>query len=410
MSINRLQVKNFKSFKDLDIELGNLNIIIGANASGKSNFINIFRFLKDISTFGLENAVSLQGGIEYLRNINLGNKEEFEIKISNNKPNISKHRFKDRKVTFVADEVNYNLKLFFSGRKNVLKVSKHISELTGNVFKVDEEFNETDFIGKGKITLSLNNDKICEKFESDNLTFDIDDLYPIQLLDSLHLNKKLILEKFFLSNTSVYFFDSKIFDFDPKLPKKAIPITGKADLEEDGSNLSIVLRNIISDKDKKRKFNNLIKELLPFVKNMEVENTSDKSLLFRMQEIYSGKEFLPASFLSDGTINLTALIIALYFEKRCVTIIEEPERNIHPNLMSKLMEMMKDASKSKQIIITTHNPEIVKNADINDIYLMVRDRDGFSKIVKPKDSNSVQTFLDNDMTLDELYVQNLLES
>ena len=45
MAIKRIKAKNFKSFRELDVELGDLNILIGANASGKSNFADIFRFL-----------------------------------------------------------------------------------------------------------------------------------------------------------------------------------------------------------------------------------------------------------------------------------------------------------------------------------------------------------------------------
>jgi hypothetical protein len=55
-------------------------------------------------------------------------------------------------------------------------------------------------------------------------------------------------------------------------------ITGKAELDEDGSNLSLVLRNVMQDKEKRRKFSNLLKEMLPFVEDLDVENFSDKPL------------------------------------------------------------------------------------------------------------------------------------
>jgi len=204
------------------------------------------------------------------------------------------------------------------------------------------------------------------------------------------------------------FGDVSIYDFDPKLPKKATPITGKAELEEDGSNLAIILKNIIENKDKERRFSNFVRDLLPFINKVDVERFADKSLLFKLQECYFPKDYLPASLISDGTINITALIIALYFEKKSLTIIEEPERNIHPHLISKIINMMKDASKKKQIIVTTHNPEMVKNADLEDILLVSRDKDGFSTITRPADKVEVNTFLKNEIGIEELYVQNLL--
>jgi predicted ATPase len=131
------------------------------------------------------------------------------------------------------------------------------------------------------------------------------------------------------------------------------------------------------------------------------------SLFMKVKEIYSGK-YIPASMISDGTINIAALIVALFFEERPVTIIEEPERNIHPALISKLVAILKDASQRKQIIVTTHNPEMVKHVDIEDITLITRDRNGFSHLSKPVDKQEVRTFLEHEIGIDELFIQDLL--
>lgn len=69
--IKKIRISNFKSFKELKLELGNFNILIGVNVSGKFNFVQIFKFLRNTRNHGLENAISLQGGVEYLRNINI---------------------------------------------------------------------------------------------------------------------------------------------------------------------------------------------------------------------------------------------------------------------------------------------------------------------------------------------------
>ncbi len=91
-----------------------------------------------------------------------------------------------------------------------------------------------------------------------------------------------------------------------------------------------------------------------------------------------------------------------------MTIIEEPERNIHPYLISKIVSMMKDASQKKQIIVTTHNPEAVKHASLEDILLVNRDKEGFSNICRPTEKIEIKTFLENEIGIEELYVQNLL--
>ncbi|KZX09993.1 AAA family ATPase [Methanobrevibacter filiformis] len=67
--LTNLKIENFKTFKNIDINLKNFNLLIGSNASGKSNFVSIFRFLNDIANVGLNDAISNQGGIKYLKNL-----------------------------------------------------------------------------------------------------------------------------------------------------------------------------------------------------------------------------------------------------------------------------------------------------------------------------------------------------
>ena len=71
MAITKIRISNFKSFDDETVDLNDFNLLVGANASGKSNFVQAFRFLGDIATHGLEDAISLQGGVEYLRNLTI---------------------------------------------------------------------------------------------------------------------------------------------------------------------------------------------------------------------------------------------------------------------------------------------------------------------------------------------------
>lgn len=104
-------------------------------------------------------------------------------------------------------------------------------------------------------------------------------------------------------------------------------------------------------------------------------------------------------------------VLALYFEEKSFIIIEEPERNIHPKLISKLINMMNDVSKrtNKQITITTHNPEIVKHSDLGNILLVDRNNECMSRIIKPSESDEVKTFLKNEIGVDELFVKDLLQ-
>jgi predicted ATPase len=318
MAIKKIKVSNFKSFDELEVDLRPLNIVIGANAAGKSNFLEIFRFVRDISEHGVENAVSLQGGMEYLANLRIGASRPVALEIL----------LDDHPVGFGFFLLAIDYPPGFRG-----KVAADLRQFLG----------------------------------------------PLA-----------------------------VFDLDPKLPKKATPITGKADLEPDGSNLAIVLRNLLQNEESRKQLTLILRDLLPFVSDLKVERFADKSLLISLEESFAAGSYLPASFLSDGTIHLTALILALYFDKAPVVIIEEPERNIHPHLISKVAAMLADASKKKQVIVTTHNPELVKHAQLEDLLLVRRDAEGFSRISRPAENEQLKVFLENDLGVDELYVQDLL--
>ncbi len=416
MAIRKIKITNFKSFKELEIELGKFNVLIGANASGKSNFVQIFEFLRDIANSGLNNAVSMQGGVEYLRNVNVGASENFSLKVvSDRKFGLLGGRPKEGFTGIEIYETIYEFALKFRKRGLGFEIAKDNLTLKCNFVRLEKQkkkIEENEIIGQGEIILSRGaNGKVkTDLHKPEEVPIEKDDIYPLFLREEKLSDSTLLLQSsfFFLPPLKEIFSDISVYDFDPKLPKKATPITGKVELEEDGSNLSIVLKNITENEEKKRKLFNLVKDLLPFISNLDVEKFADKSLLFKLQEIYFKNQYLPASLISDGTINITALIVALYFENKPLTIIEEPERNIHPHLISKLVDMMKDASQKKQIIVTTHNPEMVKYAGLDNILLVSRDETGFSTVSRPVDKEGVKTFLANEIGIEELYIQDLL--
>ncbi len=66
MKLDRIVIKGFKSIKTLDLNLSNLNVLIGANGAGKSNFISLFRLFNDIIEGRLQESVGIAGGAEAL--------------------------------------------------------------------------------------------------------------------------------------------------------------------------------------------------------------------------------------------------------------------------------------------------------------------------------------------------------
>jgi len=65
--ITRVWAKNFRSIRELDIELGPLTVLVGPNASGKSNVMDVLRFIRDCAVSGLDRAISDRSGINEIR-------------------------------------------------------------------------------------------------------------------------------------------------------------------------------------------------------------------------------------------------------------------------------------------------------------------------------------------------------
>ncbi len=418
MQIKRIVVKNFKSFKELDIFPSKFNVLIGPNASGKSNFLSIFKFIRDIINMGLSNAISLQGGIDYLRNLYFGKDIKstfFKIEIDSSSQICGMKKIFDKviKMRSVSFDTAFEIEYIEDAEEFRVIYDSLIQK-----FEFYETINGTDVsIGTGILEMFNNGNKIETNFIN-NTSFNItkDDIIPPLFVDvnyiSVNLNKTLFIENQYniplpesvrktLGNLSIY-------DLDPIQSRSISLVTGRAVLEDNGENIAIVLRKILADDESRRRLFNYIHYLLPFVQDIEVKKFLDKHLQIQVKEKYAPDVLVPASLLSSGSVFLISIIIALFFENKLITIFEEPGGRIHPYLISKIIEMMKDASNHIQIFLTTHNPEIVKYAGLENIFYLTRTKEGFSSIAHLSTRSEIIQFMKNEIGIEELFIQNLL--
>jgi predicted ATPase len=414
MAVKSIRAANFKSFADLSIDFGSFNVIVGSNAAGKSNFVSIIRFLKDCIAYDLDDAISLQGGVKYLRNIILGASKPLSIEFVADRKKEIYLSYKEAATWLKVqpESAAHKIVLSFNKRRSSeYEVAESLLTITGNMALYrdsGDHFSRHKDLGPGDYRTQFLNGKLLNEVRLTKSSENIEAVFPY--VPQQNDRKALVYETLpghFSAGSE--FREVGIYDFDPKLSKKATAITSRPELNEDGSNLALILKSVTEDSTKNKTFSNLIKSLLPFIGQLGVDTLSDKSLLFKVQESYFGKHFLPASLISDGTISIAALILALYFSGKSTIILEEPERNIHPFLISAVVEMMKDAARTRQVIVTTHNPEIVKHAGLANLFLVTRDRAGFSRLTRPAEREEVKIFLQNELGLDEVYAQNLLD-
>jgi predicted ATPase len=414
--IRKIQISNFKTFCKAEIHLDLFNVIIGSNAAGKSNFIAILQFLKDIAEVGLRDAVSLQGGSPLLRNLALSAPAtlslECEVDLGEKRVTMSFCESRDVTIEATVQSCAYRMAL------ELLDDTFHIQKESFHGlcdFLSCENGKETCTLGKGTILLERGEDGIPHPEVSPNeIARRID--FGTRVIHPLRPDESVLERPVFFPPLSPLtyqvadlFRSLAIFDLDPGLAKRAAVVTGKSSLSSDGSNLSLALRRIIEDPVQRRKMMLLLTDLLPFIEEIHVEKIGDRTLLTSIVESYTHTKSLPAPLLSDGTIQVIALVIALYFEERSPLVFEEPGRNIHPALISQIIEMMQDVAtrQGRQIIITTHNPEIVKYAGADHVILLQRDDRGYSILSRPGDHEEIRAFLET-MGIEELYIQNLL--
>ena len=435
MKLSKIKVKNFKSFEDINVDLNNFNVLIGACASGKSNFVEVFKFLRDISE-DFERGLSKHGGEYYLKNSNLNSQEHpcyFNVTfVKSGHHDILSPVFEpdmnlssDELVVMEINEFDYEL-IFDLNNENSYQILKELVKFSANFYKIEEknkEEKESIIINKDHKILETSfiiknsGGEITTEFNDNAKGIGIENLIPKYLIDmpgnnfyDVEKKHRLIINSLLSSfpiSWASLFREIKFYDFHPKLCKQMGIIGGQPTLTEQGDNLPVILEEILKNDEKRRKFLNLLKNVLPYINDVDVEKVIEEHRIFTLMESYSNNPF-PAPLVSDGTSDILALIVALYFERGNLILIEEPERNIHPALLSEIVQMMKEVSTEKQIIITTHSPEVLRTADLEDIFLISRNLNGFSNISKPINNEIVMSFIE-ELGIHEVYIDDLWE-
>jgi predicted ATPase len=421
MTITGLSVRNFKSFEKLDFELGDFNVVVGANASGKSNLVSIFHFLRTIPQLGLRDAILTNGGGSLFRRMGAGD-EDVRFSVSCTQPLVSNRELMDGKTRNVgarrsrsAMKATYAFALHVGRRAGYVKVREDILTLKfeQSVDSVTGS-HDTSEAGSPTIVVSHEEGKMQIDIRSpERLPSTIIPLKPIfdaipriPMRDSMLLLENPLLQPLFV-NPFQDLLSSSIFSISPERARMMNVDVGKPVLDMTAANLSLVLGRLLDTPQKRSRFMRLIHDLLPMVADIKPARFANY-VVFKVREAHSKQEYVPAEALSDGTLSTIALLVALYFEPKPLLIIEEPERNLHPRLLAQIAEAMKDVSKERQLIVTTHSPSFVEAAGLENLLLLSRDASGRSVLTRPRDRKEVTTFLAEDIGLGSLFAQGLL--
>lgn len=353
--ISRIKIENYKSIKLCDLELNRLNILIGSNGSGKSNFISFFSLLQNILNTSLSVYVG-QTGINSLfyNGMKVSNEISAEVYFGENSYGFILVPTDDNRLIFKREYFGYH-----GGWHSDKTVA------SGNAESAWRK-------GVGNLT----------------------DNYIIPILDK---QKWKVYHFFDTSRTASV--------------KREHNISNNAVLQYDASNLAAFLYRL---KDHyRRNYNDIVQTIrliAPYFDDFELKpNEGNKELIVLKWRQTGCDDIFNASQLSDGTLRFICLMTLLLQPKDlqpATIIIDEPELGLHPYAITVFSEVIRQASENKQIILSTQSVELLNEFDTEDIIVVNRSKDGtkFERL----QSESLKEWLDNDYTLGELWNKNLL--
>lgn len=348
--ITRLGLKDFKNFADAELNLGKFTVILGTNASGKSNIRDAFRFLHGVGRgYTLSEIIGGKGeikgewsGIRGAMNeiVRLGS-SVFSIYIGGTN-NESKSNFVygiviyyDKllsKFNLSGDFLFHNNKKIFGAPPNET-INKH--HFDGTIVYHSNDVNENPI----EMEISDKEPGVTSLSESRRVSYDV-------VLEAKNLLYELRQIRF--------------LDFFAMSARKSSP-PGQTTLGDHGENLPTVLQAICDDPARKETLMEWVRALTP----MDVTDFRFRSDLNGFVQLYlvesDGTEISAVS-ASDGTLRFLALLAALLGPNPAkLYFFEEIESGIHPARLHLLIDMLErqTAKSGIQVVTTTHSPELL---------------------------------------------------
>jgi|WetSurSiteA1Bulk_404760.scaffolds.fasta_scaffold00006_3 predicted ATPase len=161
-------------------------------------------------------------------------------------------------------------------------------------------------------------------------------------------------------------------------------------LEEDGSNLGLILSSFRRNSEVKRKLLESLKLFYENIEDFEVIVQGGYVQIFFEENGFT----IPATRLSDGTLRyLSLLAILLHPNPPPLICIEEPELGLHPDILPTLIDLLKEAAQKTQVIITTHSADLIDDLTDTPESVLVFDKYQGSTTVKSLKQKDLQEWL-----------------
>jgi predicted ATPase len=360
LTIDHITIKGFKSIASIEnLELKAINVLIGANGSGKSNFIGLFSFLRDIREGRLQNYVTRAGGAD--RVLHFGSKTTKRIEID---------------ISFSGKVNGYNLWLASTEDDSLYPIREEVSFWDKDKYKSPYE-QPLSPLNRG-------------------LEAGISSTEVIRISSWVRSR---------LGSWRLY----HVHDTSSSSPmRKTAQIEDNKFLREDGSNLPSFLYYL-----KEKEFvsydliRRTIQQVTPFFDDfiLEPSTLNPESIRLEWKHKDSDKYFDSAS-LSDGTLRFITLATLFLQPKKLLPsliLVDEPELGLHPFAIQTLASLIRHASKSTQLMIATQSSQLLDNLDPEDV--LVATRMGGGTTITRLEGGRLQSWLE-EYSLGQLWEKN----
>lgn len=353
--VTKLTVSGYKSIRDLnDFALRDLNVLIGANGAGKSNFIGLFRMLAEMMDQRLQLYVQRQGGPDALLHFTRKTTERIhaEFYFDNNGYRFDLVPTQDNRLIF-EDERTWFGGYYYPGNSSISLGSGHAEAL-----------------------IKSSTDK-----------------YSPYVRPAIQ-------------NWRVYHFHDTGDTAKVKQPHAA---NDTLRLKVDGANLAAFLRMLsVQYPSNYRAIEDTIQLAAPFFDGFVQREDPAQTIQLEWRERGDPDTPFSAHALSDGTLRficLATLLLQPASLRPSTVLIDEPELGLHPYAINLLADMLKQAAEQTQLIVSTQSVELLNCLSPEDV--IVVDRDGDASAFRRLDTTQLTNWLE-DYSLGELWKQNVL--
>lgn len=351
MYLNSLKVQHYKSLDDVSVDFApDVTVVVGPNGVGKSNFVDVLRFLRDAVTDDLEHAVTRREGIQRLLQTYKTKPYKIAIQLELNSPRVSANEEQDK--------ASYKLLLKSIG------TSDYGVESEGASIATDESglgaltnLRRMTRDAKGHIRI----DEGPPQKPSETVT----ETVTAFTLDSLALGTKLpsgLIGKEIAEHVVAWNFCTI---YPNTLKQPALP-DRDSKLVESGDNWASVIKALKRSpkgREALERIYDAMRAVLPTFVEVSIQTVGSYLVplfKFRVEGESSLASFDPVQ-LSDGTLRLFGILLAAYqLPRPKLLVIEEPEQTIYPGALAVLADVFKEIGKNTQVLITTHSPHLVQ--------------------------------------------------